>query len=262
MEEVRFASSALSTAASGGDAAGRAGGGTCVLVVEDDEDVRGTIATMLTMSGFSVVEAATVAEAEMRLAERDVAVALVDLRLGAENGMSLVRRLSTCRETAVLIVTGDDDPVERVLGIELGADDYITKPFNMRELVARVRRRADTVRLLRGTPGSAPATAAGGAEGRATVGGWTLDTRRCTAIREDGVAADLSYPEFRTLLCLSDGCGTIRTRDEIYSFVTGRGERDPLDRYVDNQVASLRRKLAIPGDSVIRTVHRVGYVID
>ena len=120
-----------------------------VLVVEDDDDVRFTVGVMLIGAGFTVLEATTVAEAEAHLAQRDVGVALIDLKLGGEDGWQLVRALGARPHTAVLIVTGELDPIDAVRGIELGADDYITKPFRSRELVARVKRRAETVRRLR-----------------------------------------------------------------------------------------------------------------
>ena len=229
-----------------------------ILIVEDDGDVRATVATMLRRAGFEVREAASLAEANAVLELHDVAAALVDLRLGGDDGLILVRELSQRPDTAVLIVTGEADPIDRILGLEIGADDYITKPFHERELLARVKRRVDTVRRLRiaaPDPGAL-------AEGPSTIGGWTIDESRQRVVDADGEPADLSLPEFRTLQYLVESRGTILSRDDIYRRVTGRRERDPLDRYVDNLIANLRRKLAVPGDSGIRTVHRVGYVVD
>jgi DNA-binding response OmpR family regulator len=119
-----------------------------VLLVEDDDDVRFTVGVMLMGAGFTVYEADSVATAEELAATHDFGVALIDLRLGEDDGWSLVRSLSAREATAVLIVTGDADPVDAALGLELGAEDYITKPFSSRELVARVKRSAETVRKL------------------------------------------------------------------------------------------------------------------
>jgi two-component system OmpR family response regulator len=227
-----------------------------VLLVEDDPDVRFTIGAMLGRAGFEVVEAASLREADFALAQVDFAVALVDINLNGEDGLSLVRRLAGSPRTSVLIVTGDSDPVDRILGIELGADDYITKPFNARELLARVRRRAEMVRFLRS---AAPAQ-------RKTrhlkVREWLLDVEQRCAVDEDGVSAGLTDAEFRTLVVLAENRGRSLTRGEIYAAVTGRDMKDALDRYVDNQVAALRKKLRAPGNLAVRTVHGVGYTLD
>lgn len=228
------------------------------LVVEDDPDVLFTVSTMLSSAGFVVYSAATLREAEAVLDMRDVTVALVDVHLGPEDGLTLVRQLADQPDTAVVIITGDDDPIDRILGIELGADDYITKPFNSRELLARVKRRADAVRQLRES--RLPAVPERSSNYR--VGNWLIDERRQAALDEDNRPAELSQSEFRTLLCLVRNRGNVLTREEIYAFVTGRVERPPLDRSVDVQISNLRRKLGLPGNDGIRTVHRVGYIID
>lgn len=228
------------------------------LVVEDDEDVRFTVCTMLSGAGFIVHGTGSLAEAEAILDTHDVTIAIVDVHLGSDDGLTLVRQLGDQPETAVLIITGDTDPVDRILGIELGADDYITKPFNSRELLARVKRRADAIRHIRGSR----AVAMPEIPPHGRVGNWTVDEQRQTAVDRNGKAADLSYSEFRTLLCLVRNKGHVLTRDEIYQFVTGRPERPETDRSVDVQISNLRRKLALPGNDGIRTVHRVGYIVD
>jgi len=228
------------------------------LVVEDDEDVRFTVCTMLSSAGFIVHSTGSLAEAEAILDTHDVTVAIIDIHLGSDDGLVLVRQLSDQPETAVLIITGDTDPIDRILGIELGADDYITKPFNSRELLARIKRRADAVRHIRGTR----AMAMPEPPRHRRVGNWTVDEQRQTAVDRNGKPADLSYSEFRTLLCLVRSKGHVLTRDEIYQFVTGRADRPEVDRSVDVQVSNLRRKLGLPGNDGIRTVHRVGYIVD
>lgn len=228
------------------------------LVVEDDDDVRYTVCAMLSGAGFIVHGAGSLDEAESVLDTEDVTIVIVDIHLGNEDGLTLVRQLGDQPETAVLIITGDTDPVDRILGIELGADDYITKPFNSRELLARVKRRADAIRHIRGNRGMPVETHSRSRQLR----GWLVDERRQTAVDENGTQADLSYSEFRTLLFLVQNRGHVLTRDEIYEFVTGRKTRPHLDRSVDVQISNLRRKLGLPGNEGIRTVHRVGYVVD
>ncbi|GAB5375764.1 MAG: two-component system response regulator TorR [Acuticoccus sp.] len=234
------------------------GDGRSALIVEDDADVLDTVRTMLSGAGFSVYGAATLAQAEAILDLHDITVAVVDVHLGADDGLALVRQLADQPDTAVVIITGDNDPVDRILGIELGADDYITKPFNGRELLARIKRRADAVRLMRGSRAPHPAEL----PHHARIGQWTVDEQRQAALDLDNRPADLSHSEFRTLLCLVRSRGTVLSREDIYAFVTGRTDRPPLDRSVDVQISNLRRKLGLPGNAGIRTVHRVGYIID
>lgn len=225
-----------------------------VLVVEDDDAIREIISTLLSDEGFSVVCAGNLAEARELVEHHTFTVVLVDLRLSDGDGLDFVRLLADKPGTAVIVVSGRGSSMDRVVGIELGADDYIVKPFEARELVARVKRHARRVSSTAGPAADVPT--------HYEVGGWTVDIAGRSVTREGAKGSPyLSEPEFRTLQCLLERRGQVLSRDAIYAFVVGGGVRDPLDRRVDVHVSSIRRKLR-GSETIIRTVHRVGYVID
>ena len=225
-----------------------------VLVVEDDDAIREIISTLLSDEGFSVVCAGNLAEARELIEHHTFTVVLVDLRLSDGDGLDFVRLLADKPATAVIVVSGRGSSMDRVVGIERGADDYIVKPFEARELVARVKRHARRVASAAHPTAETPT--------HYEVGGWIIDIAGRSVTRDgDKTSPYLSEPEFRTLQILLERRGQVLSRDMIYAFVVGAAERDPLDRRVDVHVSSIRRKLR-GSESIIRTVHRVGYVID
>ncbi|WP_108661661.1 response regulator transcription factor [Acuticoccus kandeliae] len=228
-----------------------------ILVVEDDDDVRETVRMMLAREGFVVEVAGSLKAAEAILAKSEVMLVIVDLLLRGEDGMKLVRNLAGTPTTGVVIMSGKTHSTDRIIGIEIGADDYITKPFNSRELVARVKRHAARIRTIRDTRGGRPATQHG-----LRLGQWTLDEARHAMVNAAGIPANLSDSEFRTLACLLHHRGCVMTRDELFAHVVGPCIRDPLDRRIDVHVSSIRKKLKLSNNDGIRTVHRVGYIID
>jgi len=227
-----------------------------VLLVDDDDAIHELVGIALADEGIALVSATTIPDAERALAAHDVFLALVDLRLRGTDGMELVRKLAGRPDLGIMIVSGKADPLDRVIGIELGADDYVTKPFDLRELVARVKRRIARMREVR----AGLSTRAGSAPVK--IGRWTVDPERHAVLSPEGVPADLSESEFRTIACLARNRGRVMTRDELHAVVVGPGTRDPLDRRIDVYVSSLRRKLDLAGKDGIRTVHRVGYILD
>ncbi|WP_256461752.1 response regulator transcription factor [Acuticoccus sp. I52.16.1] len=228
---------------------------TTVLVLEDDPSIREIISTLLEEEGFEVSCAGNLSEAHALIERQSFTVALVDLRLSDGDGLDFVRMLADSPATAVIVVSGRGSSMDRVVGIELGADDYIVKPFEAREFVARVKRHARRIGSLMASVVEAPSAY--------EVAGWTVDILGRSVTRQaDKASPYLSEPEFRTLQVLLERRGQVLSRDDIYTFVVGSGERDPLDRRVDVHVSSIRRKLRSDNEPVIRTVHRVGYVID
>ncbi|UOM37334.1 response regulator transcription factor (plasmid) [Acuticoccus sp. I52.16.1] len=210
---------------------------------------------MLEEEGFEVSCAGNLSEAHALIERQSFTVALVDLRLSDGDGLDFVRMLADSPATAVIVVSGRGSSMDRVVGIELGADDYIVKPFEAREFVARVKRHARRIGSLMASVVEAPSAY--------EVAGWTVDILGRSVTRQaDKASPYLSEPEFRTLQVLLERRGQVLSRDDIYTFVVGSGERDPLDRRVDVHVSSIRRKLRSDNEPVIRTVHRVGYVID
>ena len=150
-------------------------------------------------------------------------------------------------------------PVDRTIGIEVGADDYMAKPFDARELLARVKRQASRMARFRDTPEPAET---GEILPNQPLGEWTVDFARRRVTSNDGRQARLSDAEFRALEALLIQRGTIVSRDDIHEAVVGHRDRDPLDRRVDVLISCIRRKLKLNELSNIRTVHRVGYIID
>ncbi len=231
-----------------------------ILVVEDDKSIREILSMILSQENFAVSTAGSVSEAEKRLSSRNYLVALIDLRLDDGDGLELVRKLASRETTAVIIISGRSDPVDKVIGIEVGADDYIAKPFETRELIARVKRHASRMRQLQLLGQAVPGAAQD--DVRMTIGEWSLDSARHIVENDEGVRPNLSDAEFRTLEFMLTNRGQVMSRDRIYKYVVGSPLRDPLDRRIDVHVSSLRRKLNLGALDGIRTVHRVGYIID
>ena len=227
-----------------------------LLVVDDDDLVRQTLRRVLSQEGWKVVAVGSLERARAELARNDFIVAIVDLNLDGENGLTLVRELDDEHGIGVIILSGRADPADRVIGIEIGADDYLTKPFDNRELVARVRRRIAEKTVLRA---AVQRTQAGIGELR--VAGWRIDLVAHRAAAPDGSQVVLSDAETRVLTVLAGARGLPIGRDEIHRRAFG-GERDPLDRRIGVHIAHVRKKLGLTNVAGIRTVHRVGYVLE
>lgn len=226
-----------------------------ILIVDDDPNICEVLRFILTEEGFEVHLAHTAAAALEASGELEILLAVVDLRLGGDDGLEVVRAFTALPATAVLIVSGKTDPVDRVVGLEVGADDYIMKPFDPREFVARVKRHVARMRQLREhrpDPRAAPVFG---------LGGWRIDLASQSVTDASGRRAPLSPSEFSVLRTLLERRGTVVSRREIAESVSGAAS-DELDRRVDGHVASIRRKLDLRGHGAIRTVHRRGYVID
>lgn len=231
-----------------------------VLVVEDDLTVQETVADILARDGFRVVCADSLNSAEDRLRTSDVMIALVDITLRDGNGLELVKRLSLDPLTSTIIMSGRSEDMDRIIGLEVGADDYVTKPFNGRELAARLRRHATRVRYIREHAGAKRSSRP--ADPGTSIGHWTIDEARRAVYDGSGARADLSDSEFRTLLAMARKRGSVLTRDALYREVVGPGARDPFDRRIDVYVSALRKKLKLTDPHRIRTVHGIGYIVD
>jgi DNA-binding response OmpR family regulator len=217
-----------------------------VLVVEDESAIADVVEMYLTQGGFNVRLAATGAEARKQLDDPSIDAVLLDLMLPDADGVDLFREIRSRSSVPVIMVTARDAEADRVLGLELGADDYVTKPFSPRELVARVR-----AVLRRGTVDAAPVQ-------RVSSGGFEmdLDARDVTL---DGTAVDLTRKEFDLLAHLATTPGRVFTRAQLLEAVWGYP--DDIDtRTVDVHVAQLRRKLG--PRCPVKTVRGVGYKAD
>jgi len=226
---------------------------TVVAVVEDDPEIRALIGGLLSREGFEVVDCASGEVLDRTLARRRIDLVVLDLMLPGEDGLSICRRLrGGAIETPVLIVTAKGDDIDRVVGLELGADDYLPKPFNPRELVARVRA------ILRRTRDAHRPAATGPAE-TYRFAGWTLDAGSRRLENAAGRVVELTGGEFDLLLVFVTHAQRVLNREQLLDWTRGRSAA-PFDRTIDVQLSRLRRKLGDEGASIIRTVRGGGYM--
>ena len=223
-----------------------------VLIVEDEPVTRAKLAAYLTAEGFQVSEAADARDMKAIVAKTIPDVVLLDINLPDESGLILARELRAKSSVGIILVTARQDETDRIVGLEIGADDYITKPFNPRELAVRVRNLQRRV---------APTMAAErSASGIYSFAGWRLDcdARQLTSPAGDGVR--LTRGEFDVLAALARNAGRALTRDQLLDMTQHDGEA-VIDRTIDVLVGRLRRKIEAdsrhPG--IILTVHGVGY---
>jgi two-component system catabolic regulation response regulator CreB len=234
-----------------------------ILLVEDESGIADTLQYVLSTDGFEPVWCSTAAEALAQFAAEPPALAVLDVGLPDLNGFELFRRLQALpggNQVPMIFLTARSDEIDRVVGLELGADDYIAKPFSPRELVARVR----TILRRSARPPSAatvPAAAAA-ASPVATVTTWLLDEER-HLIRFCGRALELSRYEYGVLRLLVQKPGRVFTRDELLQKVWGDAN-DSFDRTVDAHIKTLRAKLKVvaPGLEPIRTLRGTGYALN
>lgn len=235
-----------------------------ILVIDDDPKMRRLLRRTLESEGFSVVEAACEADAMGALEEGPVGLVSLDLNLGHENGFAIARTIRKISTVPIIMVTAKDDVIDRVAGLEAGADDYITKPFHPREVVARVRavlRRS--VAMPAGADGDMDTAAPLNAEKGAALlfDGLKAYPDSFELIDRDDGTVELTSGEFRLLQVFFENPKRILSRDRIMDLLNGT-EWTPLDRAIDNQVARLRRKIERdPAKPVlIKTVRGIGYM--
>jgi DNA-binding response OmpR family regulator len=225
-----------------------------ILIVEDDPELRGTVAFYLEEQGFDVVEAGDGREMQAHLAE-GVSLVLLDVNLPGEDGFTLARELRSRSNVGIIMITGRTDLIDRVVGLEVGADDYIAKPFPLRELLARVKA------LLRRLNATSPVVElAAEAPHVIRFDGWTLNPQRQELTAPDGASVALTTAEFAILHHLAASPGRTASRQELYEALKGR-DWFPLERSIDVHVGNLRRKLEDDGryPRLIKSVHGVGY---
>jgi DNA-binding response OmpR family regulator len=226
-----------------------------ILVVEDDAATRDLLAQYLGDYKFQVSLAATAAEGERQLTEEVVDLVVLDLNLPDGDGLALARKLRDNSSIPIVILTGRADEVDRVVGLELGADDYVTKPFSPRELLARVRA---VLRRAQSTPASRREQAL-----RAyRFAGWELRMGTRRLISPEGNAVQLSSGEFSLLAAFLKSPRQILSRDQLLEAT--RLYDDVYDRSIDVQILRLRRKIeADPAEpKLIRTERGAGYFFD
>jgi len=226
---------------------------TVIAVVEDDPEIRALIGGLLAREGFEAIGCASGDLLDRTLARRRVDLVVLDLMLPGEDGLSICRRLRGGPvEVPVLMVTAKADDVDRVVGLELGADDYLAKPFNPRELVARVRAILRRTRDAHRPPLTPPAEVF-------RFAGWTLDSGSRRLENAAGEAVELTGGEFDLLMVFLTHAQRVLNREQLLDWTRGRSAA-PFDRTIDVQLSRLRRKLGCDGASIIRTVRGGGYM--
>ena len=231
-----------------------------IAVLDDEVDITQLLATYLQSHGFRVTQLHN-GRALMALMAADPAdLVLLDLGLPGEDGFAIARRMRENWRCGLVIVTGRGDPVDKVVGLEVGADDYVTKPFDMRELVARVK--AVLRRMTPEAPVAALAPPPVGAVEQLRFAGWQLDTaaRRLTDPQGQDVA--LTGGEFDLLCAFARHPGRVLSRDFLLEQTRGR-EAAPFDRTIDVQVGRLRKKIEADADDpqLIKSVRGAGYIL-
>jgi two-component system, OmpR family, response regulator len=227
---------------------------TC-LVVEDDRTMRHLVMNYLEEHGIRTISASGREEVAGLLAREEPSLVILDLRLGQEDGLDLLREIRSHSDIPVIITTGHRrDEIDRVVGLELGADDYITKPFGLRELLARIRA------VLRRQEAGQAAVQRDSERGRCRFGGWQLDRRSRRLSDSSGIPVALTKGEYALLIAFLDAPQRPLSREHLLQAT--RIHEDVFDRSIDVQVLRLRRKLETDPNAprVILTERGVGYV--
>jgi two-component system OmpR family response regulator len=226
-----------------------------ILIVDDHREVRDLVARALTKEGFRVSQAAEGRTMRKLLADSRVDLILLDLMLPGEDGLSLCRGIRAQSDIPNIMLTAKGEEVDRVIGLEMGADDYLAKPFGSRELVARIKA------VLRRSRDRLPPVGAPDTVTNYRFDRWILDTGSRTLLSGDGVTVPLSTGEYDLLLVFAERPQRVLTRDQLLDLTRGRNAT-AFDRSIDTQVSRLRRKIERDPTSpeLIKTVWGGGYV--
>jgi two-component system OmpR family response regulator len=225
-----------------------------ILIVDDHREIRDLVGQILTKDGFRVSTAADGREMRRILRDRKIDLIVLDLMLPVEDGLALCRQLRAgSTDMPIIILTAKGDEIDRVLGLEMGADDYVAKPFSGRELIARIKAVLRRTRAL-------PAAPEGSVPDVYRFGKWTLDTAR-REVEADDLVIPLSTGEYNLLLAFLQHPQRVLSRDQLLDLAKGRAAAQ-LDRSIDLQVSRLRRKIEedAKNPEIIKTIWGDGYV--
>ena len=225
-----------------------------LLVVDDQPDIRNPLSTYLTQKGFRLSAAGTAAEARKILETSAIDLVVLDIMMPGEDGLSLCRHLRETKDIPIILLTAMAEETDRVIGLEMGADDYVVKPFNPRELLARIK---SVLRRANSLPWKEQRIA----EKTIRFDRWVLQVSQRELIGEDGVAIPLSTGEFVLLTVFLNHPRMVLTRDQLLDLTRHRAG-DVFDRSIDNQVSRLRKKIEIDPKlpALIKTVWGGGYM--
>jgi len=226
-----------------------------ILVVDDDAEIRNLLCDYLRKNGFRATAVADGKAMWAALGRGKYDLIVLDLMLPGDDGLTLCRKLRAETDTPVIMLTARGEETDRIVGLEMGADDYLAKPFSPRELLARIK---SVLRRFRSLPQNLRADEAR----RVRFAGWTLDTVARHLISAAGVVTSLGGTEYQLLRILLSHPNQVLTRDQLMLLAKGR-ESDPLDRTIDLQVSRLRHRLGddLAEPRIIKTVRGQGYVL-
>ena len=229
-----------------------------ILVVDDDPDMRLILRRCFESAGFVVIEAENAEQLADRLAP-EVELITLDLKLQNDDGLAIARQVRTWSDLPIIMVTGKDEPVDRIVGLEVGADDYITKPFHIREVLARVR----TVLRRARKDSSRPRETMQPASQCFSFGEWVLDLEKCELRCRRGNSYEITLGQLKLLGILINNRSRVLSRNQIMDLLGG-ADWTPNDRSIDNRIAGLRRIIeADPKNpQFIKTVRGMGYRFD
>ena len=231
---------------------------TTVLVCDDERDVREMLQEYLQRRGFNVVVSANAEELRETVASQEVDLIILDIKMPGEDGLTALRSLRADNPVPVVMLTAAGDVVDRILGLEMGADDYLGKPVDLRELEARIKA------VLRRKPSAEPAPPErAAAPDTARFGALTLDLVAAKLLAEDGTEVPLTAMEFSLLKVFAANKGRVLNRDQILEHAHDRSW-DPFDRSIDIRISRIRRKIEPNPQkpSIIKTVRGIGYIYD
>jgi two-component system, OmpR family, response regulator len=228
-----------------------------ILVVDDEEQICTLLRNFLGKEGYAVSAASNSAETRAILDSTPVDLMTLDLNLGGEDGLALARELRAKRDIPIIMISAKADDIDRVVGLELGADDYITKPFNLREVLARIRA---VLRRYQHPAAHSSAGAAASPHDRYIFGGMILDVAARELISAAGGHIDLTTAEFNLLELFVKRPIRVLSRDTIMELLKGH-DWSPFDRAIDTLVGRLRKKIEADPEQpkLIKTVRGVGY---
>jgi len=226
-----------------------------ILLVDDERMIRDPLAAYLQKNGYRVTDAADARSARRALESSAIDLLVLDIMMPGEDGLSLCRHVREIGDLPIILLTARSEETDRIVGLEMGADDYVVKPFSPRELVARIK-----AILRRAAAGNrrdaAPAT------GLYRFGEWILNSADWTLTGPDEIAIPLSTADYRLLLAFLERPRQVLSRDQLLDLTQGR-EANPFDRAIDNQISRLRRKIEPDpkSPSFIKTVWGGGYML-
>ncbi len=228
-----------------------------ILVVDDSDVTRETLVSYFEEEGYKVFSSETAENAELILLDNDIDLVLLDIRLPGKDGLTLTRELRVKSEIGIILVTGRLDEIDRIIGLECGADEYVTKPFNPREILARSKNLVRRVKKLR-TQEEEESTVN---SSLLPVGNCSLDQHRRILTKADGEVIQLTEGEFQLLIALVEHAGKPLSRDQLMERLRNRSW-NATDRTIDVLIGRIRKKLEddICQPKWLITVHGVGYL--